>query len=444
MPKIPNDTGKYASNFVRELSSGASPKLHAEVMAGNNTTRECPSIMEIFLPPFFMLISCSLGVCILLLCRFEKFVKRLRSQHHITNKDFEVYHIETFSGQQALDPSKYRNNNSNCSFLSKFDLEVLKVLQTFPNKASELLKIGLPALVTICLGPFAMFFYHSTTEFFWPENKYAQLPNNNQCVSCFLTPAGLVYAISFGFAFSSALAKQSDILTKVTEEISFIDQAATLTSKLKLANNKIRMGIYHAIKCEAIYMILQIENRKASSFVNKPTVDVKVAIWEVLSLLQNQNHPSDHHVDDVMKKYLIDYISRLNNICSDDLSVLHSMTHWLMWVFLITLGFFSLYGVLLIQASSYRMELMMCTLTLFSISMLCYIVSDLDSPFSGFFRIDISIIVDVIYRLEVMHKMASLGFEETVCYPDSSRFQQKRYNNEEKVNDPTVYIKSVC
>ncbi|XP_062567442.1 uncharacterized protein LOC134229690 [Saccostrea cucullata] len=408
-------------------------------MTGNNT-REVPSVMEIFLPPIIMLVSCSFGVCILLLCRFESFVKRLRSKHRITNKDFEVYHIEAFSSQQTLDLSQYKHI-SNVSFLSNFDLEVLKALQNISNRPSELLKIGLPAVVTICLGTFAMLFYHSTTEFFWPKDKYPQLPNNNQCVSCFLTPAGLVYAISFGFAFSSALGKQSDILTKVTEEISFIDQAATLTSKLKLTNSKIRMAIYYAIKCEAIYMILQIENRKTSSFVNKPTDNVKVAIWEVLGLLQNQKHPKEHHVDDVMKKYLIDYISRLNNICSDDLSVLHSRTHWLMWVFLITLGFFSLYGVLLIQASSYRMELMMCTLTLFSISMLCYIVSDLDSPFSGFFRIDISIIVDVIYRLEVMHKMASLGFEETVCYPDSSRFQQKRYNSEEE-RDDTVYIKA--
>lgn len=97
----------------------------------------------------------------------------------------------------------------------------------------------------------------------------------------------------------------------------------------------------------------------------------------------------------------------------------------------------------MIQASSYRMELMMCVLTLFSISMLCYIVSDLDSPFSGFFRIDISIIVDVIYRLEVMHKMAALGFEETVCYPDSSRFTQKKYDDTEKV-DHTMQIQTVC
>lgn len=57
------------------------------------------------------------------------------------------------------------------------------------------------------------------------------------------------------------------------------------------------------------------------------------AIWKILDLLQGEDNPDAHHIDDVMKRYLIDYISRLNNICSDDLSVLHSRTHWLMWVF---------------------------------------------------------------------------------------------------------------
>ena len=113
------------------------------------------------------------------------------------------------------------------------------------------------------------------------------------------------------------------------------------------------------------------------------------------------------------------------------------------WTFLISLGFFSLYGVLMIQASSYRMELMMCVLTLFSITMLCYIVADLDSPFSGFFRIDISIIVDVIYRLEVMYKMAAMGFEETMCYPDSSRFTQKKYVDTDSL-ETSLNVKNVC
>jgi hypothetical protein len=49
------------------------------------------------------------------------------------------------------------------------------------------------------------------------------------------------------------------------------------------------------------------------------------------------------------------------------------------------------------------MELVMCIITVFSISMLCYVVSDLDSPFSGFFRVDLSVLSHVLERLELMY-----------------------------------------
>lgn len=227
-------------------------------------------IYKIFLKFFFK------GICFLLVCRVQKFVRKLQSRKRVDNVDFEIYHIETFSNDKRKTKTfKHSKTSNDLAFLSQFDLEVLNFLQHYSNKPTELLKIGIPALITIVLGPFAILFYHSTTEFFWPKETFPELPNNNQCISCFLTPAGLVYAISFGFAFSSALGKQSEILSKVTEEISFIDQAATLTSKLKLTDHKIRMDIYQAIKCEAIYMILQIENRKASIFTHKSIVDVK-------------------------------------------------------------------------------------------------------------------------------------------------------------------------
>lgn len=45
----------------------------------------------------------------------------------------------------------------------------------------------------------------------------------------------------------------------------------------------------------------------------------------------------------------------------------------------------------------------MCIITVFSISMLCYVVSDLDSPFSGFFRVDLTVLIDVIKRIELLY-----------------------------------------
>ena len=88
------------------------------------------------------------------------------------------------------------------------------------------------------------------------------------------------------------------------------------------------------------------------------------------------------------------------------------------WAFLECLGFFSFFGILLCRAESYRVELLMCVVTVFSISLLCYVVADLDSPFSGFFRIDVSVLDDLILRLNTMFKLAKQGKNELVRYPD--------------------------
>ena len=65
----------------------------------------------------------------------------------------------------------------------------------------------------------------------------------------------------------------------------------------------------------------------------------------------------------------------------------------------------------------------MCIITVFSISMLCYVVSDLDSPFSGFFRVDLSVLLHVVERLELMYKEAK--HEETNLSTDTSDLERK-------------------
>ena len=53
-------------------------------------------------------------------------------------------------------------------------------------------------------------------------------------------------------------------------------------------------------------------------------------------------------------------------------------------MFLEVLGSLVVIGVMLVNANSRRLELTMCEVTIFYISMLCYVLADLDSPFNGF------------------------------------------------------------
>ena len=70
------------------------------------------------------------------------------------------------------------------------------------------------------------------------------------------------------------------------------------------------------------------------------------------------------------------------------------------WIFLEVLGSLVLIGIMLVNAQSRRIELTMCEVTIFSVSMLCYVLADLDCPFNGFFRVDVSTLPVVVRRIE--------------------------------------------
>lgn len=161
------------------------------------------------------------------------------------------------------------------NFYSAFDKEVIESLSTAHNRPLDLFIIALPAITSLALCPLTLYLYVPLVNFLWPPEEFAAAPDINDAVACFLAPAGLVYATSFGFAFQQALSKQHHILEKVTSEISMVDQIATFSTKMTLSCSSIRRHIYKAVKAEAIFMILQLLDREPSSYKNKPTEDIK-------------------------------------------------------------------------------------------------------------------------------------------------------------------------
>ena len=86
------------------------------------------------------------------------------------------------------------------------------------------------------------------------------------------------------------------------------------------------------------------------------------------------------------------------------------------WAFLEVLGVMTLFGVMLVEAQSPRFENTIRSLTLYSISMLCYVLADLDSPFDGFFRVDMTVLQEVVKRAEVVYECARHGRELDLAY----------------------------
>lgn len=97
-----------------------------------------------------------------------------------------------------------------------------------------------------------------------------------------------------------------------------------------------------------------------------------------------------------------------------------------------SLGFYSFLGILLVQTQSTEMNLLLCIITVFSISLLCYVVADFDSVFSGFFRVDVSILAEVICRLQMMYDMARMNDTGVCGYPAKGQIRELVWSDHHK------------
>ena len=79
------------------------------------------------------------------------------------------------------------------------------------------------------------------------------------------------------------------------------------------------------------------------------------------------------------------------------------------WSFMEMLGFIAFFGILLIHADSYRLELVMCILTVFSISAFVYILGDLDYAYHGCFIVDLGRFVDFLENLELIFQSLQIS-----------------------------------
>ena len=80
------------------------------------------------------------------------------------------------------------------------------------NSFRELFIISLPALGSLLMAGVAILFTQPIMACLWPT---IERPDINTCISCYLAPAGLVYALSFGFMFQQALEKHNSSVDKV-------------------------------------------------------------------------------------------------------------------------------------------------------------------------------------------------------------------------------------
>lgn len=169
----------------------------------------------------------------------------------------------------------FRNRSpeeDNVRFYTRHDFRVLEHLQLYQNNPKYLFKIGIPTVTSLIFCPIIMAVYKPTARFLWPNRTQ---PAINEAIACFLAPAGMVYAVSFGFAFQQVLQKQLDITARLNNDFSEMELLMKLTKKLTCLKSTTRMKMYLALK-EEIMTVIQYITEMPRAQNNKEGINL---IW---------------------------------------------------------------------------------------------------------------------------------------------------------------------
>ncbi|XP_069114229.1 uncharacterized protein [Argopecten irradians] len=378
-----------------------------------DTAEAEPTPQEIIVPPFALLFAAFLGILALWICTHcnKKNRHGIRSVIVQPMKTPKIAFVNTttlktllsFKGNKPKKASTSKRNK-NC-FLTDKDLEVVEYFTCFQNSAKELFRICLPSALTLGFCPLTLLLYSPMVRAIWPPDIYDVTPNINEAIACFLVPSGMVYAVSFGFAFQQVLDKQTDIMKNITCDVRHINKLISMTKSIRSISEKTRIKMYAAIKREVISMmqlIMDINNTGKDPQGNES--EGEDDIWCIIDYLREVQSLQHRDVtDEVICCRFVKYLGHLGTANRENL---HGKMHFLEWALLETLGYFTFLGILMVQAQSYQLELTICIITVLSITMLCYIIADLDNPFNGFFRIDLTNVERLLQRLKRMYIMA--------------------------------------
>ena len=108
--------------------------------------------------------------------------------HHRQNNNAPAYNPARFLSVRPLFEPK--------------DLRLVEYMQGQGlTNVRELVNIMMPVILSLGFCPLTLLLHSWIVDCLWPPSLFSSAPNINDAIACFLVPAGMVYAISFGFAF---------------------------------------------------------------------------------------------------------------------------------------------------------------------------------------------------------------------------------------------------
>ena len=158
-------------------------------------------------------------------------------------------------------------SNKAGSFLNSQDLCVLHRFSMFSNRPFPMLMLTLPAVVAITLCPLTLACFIPLVTSLWPPDQHPVIPNVNKAIACFLMPSGLIYAISFGFAYQEAVRAHHATMDGISKVAMLTNQLASLAVTLQDLSSSTKARILGRLKQVVLVLMLPYADRVGKTCV---------------------------------------------------------------------------------------------------------------------------------------------------------------------------------
>ena len=156
------------------------------------------------------------------------------------------------------------NGGKQVPLLSADDIQHLAAFRRFQNSPLPLFKLALPCLLSVIFCPATLYSAPLLVNFLYPK-EHGGMPVINDVIQAFLMPAGLVYAIAFGFALQNALQSQDFSSQNLRELSTLLRQSTALVDKLNVDKTS-KAAMIRALKTTVIRWMSDVIKRRVDTF----------------------------------------------------------------------------------------------------------------------------------------------------------------------------------
>jgi hypothetical protein len=197
---------------------------------------------------------------------------------------------------------------------------------------------------------------------------YQHFPNINEAIGCYLGPAGMVYAIFFGFTYQAVTGRA----TALDEMINAETSAATMVLRMTLAtpesviSGRFKLDIAKYCRDEMLAILDELFGDEPRSHE-----ELLPGMQNILPLLHEvQEDLSNANVSKETAQLAAHQITKINDVvvatgpvADRRHQVIRSGISVVEWIFLQILGCCAFFGIMLVDCTSYRMNIVFCFIT---------------------------------------------------------------------------------